>query len=146
MKKTFINAIVIDKSGNVMFFNKVKPNEHGVIKLGNNNFETTSTNTTIYKGLKTYFYTEQNNMPLTPDLTKGEYTSGEYNSGLTQTVLDKLLASLKGNSLDLKNLFYIIFGFGLLVIIGLMIYFYFTLKGSIDSLIPIITTVTTGGI
>jgi len=149
MKKTLVNAIVIDKSGNVLFFNKVKPNADGVIKLGNNSFETTTTNTLIYKGLKTYIYTEQNNMPLTPDLTKGEYTSAEYNSGVTQQVLDKLLASLKGNTLDLKNLFYMIFGFGLVVIIGLSVYFYIDLKNIIETLIPITTapiiTTVTGG-
>lgn len=146
MKKTFVNAFVIDKTGTVHTYLKIKVQPNGTIKLGTNNFELTTTNSLIYKGLKTYIYAEDNNMPLKPDLTKGLYTSEEYNSGLTQTVLDKLLVSLKGNTLDLKNLFYMIFGFGLVIVIGLLIYFYVDLKALIESLRPIITTITTGGI
>ena len=138
MKKTFVNAFVIDKTGSIHFYQKVKLSENGVLKIGNNTFETTVTNTLIYHGLKTYIYAENNNMPLTADLTKGEYSSGEYTSGLTQSVLDKLLASLKGNSLDFKNLFNFIFGFGLLIVIGLLIYFYFDLKQIIQALMPVV--------
>lgn len=146
MKKSFINAFVIDKTGTVHTFLKTKVLNNGTIKLGTNTFEITTKNSLIYKGLKTYIYAEDNNMPLNPDLTKGVYSSEEYTSGLVQTVLDKLLASLKGNAIDLKNLFYIVFGIGLVLIIGLSVYFYFDLKSLIESVRPVITTTTTGGI
>ena len=139
MKKSYVNAIIIDGTKVISFKRKVALDENGCIKINGGSYEIDKTNFTIYKGLPTFFYSQNNNKPLKPDLSKGEYTSKEYNHGLTEQVLGKLIESLKGNGINISQLLNIIIGLAILVVIGLLIYFYYDLGKQIADLKTLIT-------